>query len=1063
MNLLRKTLLLTIALLFSSQATAALQCEAGPGDEGDAQEAGTPGPLRFYQPTGSVGAGSTSISLTTTVGLAAGDMVLIIQMQGAGINSANTDSYGDGVAGGDASGWLNDSNFTAGRYEYAGVASVGGGTITLNSPLINGYVRANASGTIGQSRYQVIRVPQYDNLTLTGNISAPAWNGETGGVLPLDVANTLDFNGFSINMNATGFRGGGGFLHSGRGGASNTDFRNTSSNTATGAHGSKGEGIAGTPRYVYPGSGTRIDTGVEGYPNGSYARGAPGNAGGGGTDGRPSNNDENSGGGGGSNGGAGARGGNSWNSNLPVGGYGGTAFPALPNRLVMGGGGGAATGNNGNSPPPHGGVGGGIVLIRANDLADNGVINVNGSDGTTPNPVNDGGGGGGAGGSALVLANSQTGTLTINAEGGNGGNADPGGVAHGPGGGGGGGVVFINDSFSAIINTTQGASGYTITPGNYFGATPAGGDVGSGVEDTNPDDIDGVSPGSDCAVRSDLAISKTRSSGLLLASQPAQFRIQVSNNGPDATLNSIEVVDVLDSRFSYTGFTGTGWSCSESPAQTISCSHAGPLANGASLPDLFIDVDVGAVGSGSQSVDNTATVTLATGNGNVDGDSGNNSSTLTDTIYGASVSGNKRLYAYPDTATTGTLQRIVPTTDINATPPINRNNLMNLDLSPALSDDLVISGDMAVHLCVRKSGTRTDQARTVGVTVRRSDTNAIIGATPATQNLTGTGWQWLIFTVNHTGPTTIPSGAGLRLQVDMASGHNLRTLDFTSNGGGTLCTSPDNLPSRVEVDASTVINVDSVDIYDDASPAGSLITRMVESATVYVRSTVTDPFGFADINNDSTVDVLDSGGIPVSGPHAQTSVLSQSGNTKVFEYEVPLPADWQDGPFTLRVRANEGTEGTVTHYNAASIELTDPPLLAVSKLASTASASLFSSGSASPGEDIDYQVLVSNTHVLGTGDAVGVVVTDQLPQFTNFLVGSIQFIDEPAPYISSNLNVDVIEYSEDGGLSWLYTPVSEGGGAPPGYDANVTHFRVLFDGVMPPNGGFRLEYSLQLQ
>ena len=1054
MTLLRSTLVLFMALLVCSQAMA-LQCEATPADEGDATEAGTPGPLSFYQPTASVTAGSSSITLTNAAGLSAGDMVLVIQMQGADINSTNTNSYGDGVAGGEASGSLNNANFTAGRYEYAAVASVAGSTINLASPLIYNYVRANASGTTGQSRYQVIRVPQYDNLTLTGNISAPAWNGETGGVLPLDVANTLDFNGFSISMNANGFRGGGGFLHTGRTGAANTDFRNTSSNTATGGHGSKGEGIAGTPRYVFTGSGPRVDTGVEGYPNGSYGMGAPGNAAGGGTDGRPSNNDENSGGGGGGNGGAGARGGNSWNSNLPVGGYGGAAFPAAPNRLAMGGGGGAASSNNGNNPSPHGGVGGGIVLIRANQLAGNGVVNVNGGAGTTPNPNNDGGGGGGAGGSVLVLANGQSGSLTINAEGGAGGNAHPGGVPHGLGGGGGGGVVFVNDSISAIINTTQGPSGYTVSPGNYFGATPTGGGLGSDTPDTDPDDIDGVSPGSDCAVRSDLAISKTRSSALLLASQPAQFRIQVSNNGPDATLNNIEVVDVLDNRFSYTGFSGSGWSCSESPAQTISCSHAGPLANAASLPDLFIDVDVAAVGSGSQSVDNTATVTLASGNGNVDGDSSNNSSTLNDTIYGASVSGNKRLYGYPDTATTGTLQRVVPVSNVNATPPINRNNLMNLDLNPALADDLVINGDMAVHVCVRKAGTRTDLARTVGVTIRRSDTNAIIGATPATQNVAGTNWQWLVFSVAHTGPTTIPAGAGLRLQMDLDSGNNLRTLDFTSNGAGNLCTSPDNLPSRIEVDTSTVINIDSVDIYDAANPAGNMITRMVESATVYVRSTVTDPFGFADINNDSIVEVFDAANNPVSGPHAQTSVISQAANTKVFEYAVPLPADRQDGPFTLRVRANEGTEGTVSHFNAASIELTDPPLLVLSKLASGASAS--------PGEDIDYQVLVSNTSVLGTGDAINVMVSDRLPQFTAFQLGSIQFVDGPAPYISSNLSVDTIEYSDDGGVTWTYVPSSEGGGAPPGYDGNITHFRVLFDGVMPPNGGFRLDYSVQLR
>src|SRR5437667_5724392 len=121
-----------------------------------------------------------------------------------------------------------------------------------------------------------------------------------------------------------------------------------------GADGVKGEGIAGTPEWVenvtavsgagVVTAGTVVNTAQsypEGYPLGSMARGAPGNAGGGGTDGHPSANDENSGGGGGANGGAGGQGGNTWSSNLSTGGFGGTEFPASSSRLAMGGGGGA--------------------------------------------------------------------------------------------------------------------------------------------------------------------------------------------------------------------------------------------------------------------------------------------------------------------------------------------------------------------------------------------------------------------------------------------------------------------------------------------------------------------------------------------------------------------------------------------------------------------------------------------------------------------------------------------------------------------------------------------------
>src|SRR4030095_583936 len=114
-----------------------------------------------------------------------------------------------------------------------------------------------------------------------------------------------------------GFRGGGTRQLNGGAGGTNIDYRTVATSAF---HGGKGEGIAGTPRYVYDAVfNTVTDTGVEGYPLGSTGRGAPGNAGGGGTDGDTAANDENSGGGGGGHGGAGGQGGRPWRSDLSRG------------------------------------------------------------------------------------------------------------------------------------------------------------------------------------------------------------------------------------------------------------------------------------------------------------------------------------------------------------------------------------------------------------------------------------------------------------------------------------------------------------------------------------------------------------------------------------------------------------------------------------------------------------------------------------------------------------------------------------------------------------------------
>ena len=231
-----------------------------------------------------------------------------------------------------------------------------GGVLTLSRPLMNTYVNAAATATQGQRRFQVVRVPQHTTATLGGTLTAAPWNGSSGGILALDVSGNLALGTATVSVTGQGFRGGGGRAVAG-GVGSNLDFRNTAANAA---HGQKGEGIAGTPRFVYNGTAV-VDTAVDGYPNGSSARGAPGNAGGGGNDGNPSVNDQNAGGGGGGNGGVGGKGGHSWNSELPRGGFGGDQRPPAiatdVRRIVLGGGGGAGARNNSAGIDSSGGVG----------------------------------------------------------------------------------------------------------------------------------------------------------------------------------------------------------------------------------------------------------------------------------------------------------------------------------------------------------------------------------------------------------------------------------------------------------------------------------------------------------------------------------------------------------------------------------------------------------------------------------------------------------------------------------------------------------------------------------
>jgi hypothetical protein len=513
-------ILLTFLIAF---VPAQAQTCATPGKDGNA---GTlTGIVNTYYPgTATANAGATSITIGAATGastpIASGDLLLVIQMQDAGIDSSNNSSYGDGSNGGGI-GYSAANN--TGKYEFVkatSAVSVSGGTVNIlgtgtGTGLLNTYTNANyVAGTQGQRRFQVVRVPQYANGKLSSGLTAAAWNGTTGGIVALDFKDGLELGG-TMSVDGLGFRGAAGLQLQGAGGSGN-DYRNTaptSATTKTGFHGSKGEGFAGTPRYVWNATTSAVvDTGVEGYPNGSMGRGAPGNAGGGGTDSdpataNPGGNDENSGGGGGGNGGAGGRGGNCWNSESIRGGGGGAAFAEIaPGRIVMGGGGGAGTRNNDDNVTgaASAAAGGGIVIIRARKILGTGTITANGAaafNGT----LNDGAGGGGAGGSIVffALSSSTLPGLTASANGGRGGDAwrtqaaggTPG-ERHGPGGGGGGGAIYLSGA-AASISVAGGATGLTTTSNDPFNATT--GSAGVNATNLTSNQIPGVASGAQCA------------------------------------------------------------------------------------------------------------------------------------------------------------------------------------------------------------------------------------------------------------------------------------------------------------------------------------------------------------------------------------------------------------------------------------------------------------------------------------------------------------------------------------------------------------------------------------
>jgi uncharacterized repeat protein (TIGR01451 family) len=494
------------SIVLTPQSLLAQVCGT-PGKDGVAMPSGVVN--TYYPGSGTALAGSNIVEIGAIrsgggMAIVAEDLVLIIQMQnGSETNFTNTASYGG-------------MSSNVGSYEYARVSSVSGSTLTLAKVLTNTYSQVTPTASIAKKSFQIIRVPQYVSASLSSGITALPWDGSSGGVVAIDVYNTLNFNGQSIDVTGKGFRGGGSrdvayyypanfpdgvavpFIFAGTYEGTNGTSPYTNPNKFLAAF--KGEGTSGTPRLMYDGT-TLIDTGIEGYPTGDLGRGAPGNAGGGGIVGGDFLNNKypghDAGGGGGGNIGAGGIGGDTWvppSGQWQIGGFGGSGITVSFSKVLMGGGGGAGITTNAiqmaNRPVAdgvvNGGPGGGIVSIRAGSIVGNGSIAAQGLMGTTGNQT-DAGGGGGAGGSVLLSARTGSFTnLTVDVSGGNG--ADSTYKAHGPGGGGGGGLIaYGGGATGAPANTrTGGAAGFDLSIGgstitNYGSAAGLSGEVSAGL------------------------------------------------------------------------------------------------------------------------------------------------------------------------------------------------------------------------------------------------------------------------------------------------------------------------------------------------------------------------------------------------------------------------------------------------------------------------------------------------------------------------------------------------------------------------------------------------------
>lgn len=362
--------------------------------------------------------------------------------------------------------------------------------------------------------------------------------------------------------------------------------------------------------------------------------------------------------------------------------------------------------------------------------------------------------------------------------------------------------------------------------------------------------------------------------------------------------------------------------------------------------------------------------------------------------------------------------------------------VLNQGLPFAAPFTLTGGNDVIVQLWLRErnggSPANNDNVRTVQVELFEGISNTQIGNT---NSITWDSIQWSNLQV----PITIPS------DVTLVAGDFIRvvlTNNSANNGRFRLRTLRNGINSQLQIQSSTVINVDSIGVYDAAWPSTVQYSSYIPGSTVFIRALVSDPFGNADITS-ATITIDDPNSPPSQITNAaMTSVDVPTAARRLFEYSYVIPAA-PEGFWPLSVTANEGFETTVSH-TGTGIMVVGTANITISKNSAVLSDPINATNpKAIPGAIVEYTINVNNAGY-GYINTDTIVLTDPVAPGTTFFFGTpvdpITFTDGTTAsglsftFTSLASTTDDIDFSNDGGTTFV-TPTTDASGfdttAPP--------------------------------
>jgi len=604
------------------------------------------------------------------------------------------------------------------------------------------------------------------------------------------------------------------------------------------------------------------------------------------------------------------------------------------------------------------------------------------------------------------------------------------------------------------------------------------------MADNNTATANAVVPDADLSASSKTVLDLN--SGLVLAGDTLEFSIEIVDANNAETI--VSVTDTLSSLLSNLTVTEAAGGTDTSSATVLDIQDIAVPAGSSTI--ITFTAEVVATATLGDIVSNTATITdqlLATTTdvSSVDLAVGDTS---------GPASGTKQLYldnilASPPTAGTPlTMSRVALTA---TSTPLDRiivrrqDNGIIWSMNPVAAATLSLdSSAIPVRLLMQRNGNTNN--RNIRVSLSYSGAaNGFIGcvdqtlATTDPTGLSNTTTREFIFNVPRTDtncnaiaatPLNLPTGTTIEMQVDNEPGG-------TTTGRAVYVYPFDNAlgNSLLELPATTVINVDSLQFFDAPYPDGTAITRKNTGETVFVRSIVSDPFGSSDIS-DATLSITNSAGsIVLTQDLDPSGLVASDAATKTYEHAYPVPAAGPLGTWTASVTALEGNEGTISHTRQSNLEVGTRPVITLVKNSLTASDPMGGANPKSiPGAVIQFSIAVHNLGP-GNADADSIVVLDTLPPEARLLfavpsMDPLIFTNGPTAsgltynFISLGDLNDDIEFSNDGGASTITPQVDP----TTGLDLTVpriNHLRVNPKGTLVPSASgpsFTLRLLMQI-